>query len=256
MNELSSTLEHTIQELKQTNLEMQHDIEIRDQNENMRKEFLSNVSHELKTPIALIQGYAEGLVDGISDDPEDEKYYCNVIIDEAKRMNRMVREMLALNQLEYGQNTVEMERMDIVEVIQGVIHQTSLLAEQNEVSIQFQDSRQIFVWADEFFLEQVISNYLTNAIHYAKNEKVVSVSVETFEKEVKISVFNTGDTIPEENLPYLWEKFYKVDKARTREYGGSGIGLSVVKAVMDSFHKACGVENRANGVLFWFTLDR
>jgi signal transduction histidine kinase len=222
----------------------------------MRKEFLSNVSHELKTPIALIQGYAEGLVDGVITDPEDVKYYCDVIIDEAKKMNRMVKEMLSLNQLEYGMNTLNMEHFNLVDLIRGVVNQTKVMADQYDVKLVFEETNPIYVWADEFFAEQVITNYLTNAIHYAKNEKEVEITIQNREQDVRVEVFNTGDQIAPENMEHLWEKFYKVDKARTRKYGGSGIGLSVVKAVMDSFKKECGVYNMENGVVFWFELDK
>jgi signal transduction histidine kinase len=256
MNTLSNRLEETIRELKEANLELQQDIEIRDKNETMRKEFLSNVSHELKTPIALIQGYAEGLVDGVITDPEDVKYYCDVIIDEAKKMNRMVKEMLSLNQLEYGMNTLNMEHFNLVDLIRGVVNQTKVMADQYDVKLVFEETNPIYVWADEFFAEQVITNYLTNAIHYAKNEKEVEITIQNREQDVRVEVFNTGDQIAPENMEHLWEKFYKVDKARTRKYGGSGIGLSVVKAVMDSFKKECGVYNMENGVVFWFELDK
>ncbi len=256
MNTLSNRLEETIRELKEANLELQQDIEVRDKNETMRKEFLSNVSHELKTPIALIQGYAEGLVDGVITDPEDVKYYCDVIIDEAKKMNRMVKEMLSLNQLEYGMNTLNMEHFNLVDLIRGVVNQTKVMADQYDVKLVFDETDPIYVWADEFFAEQVITNYLTNAIHYAKNEKEVEITIQNREQDVRVEVFNTGDQIAPENMEHLWEKFYKVDKARTRKYGGSGIGLSVVKAVMDSFKKECGVYNLENGVVFWFELDK
>jgi signal transduction histidine kinase len=111
------------------------------------------------------------------------------------------------------------------------------------------------VWADEFKTEQVVNNYLSNAIHYCRNEKRISVRIRDNEKTVRVSVFNSGDPIPEESIPHLWTKFYKVDKARTREYGGSGIGLSIVKAVMDSLNRSYGVINHENGVEFWFELD-
>lgn len=256
MNKLADSLEESIGELKQANADLMHDIEIRDQSEEMRKEFLANVSHELKTPIALIQGYAEGLEDGISDDPEDRKYYCDVIIDEAKKMNRMVKQMLALNQLEFGQNNISLERFDLNDVIEAQLHSTQILMEQNDIHMEFHADKPVYVWADEFLVEQALNNYITNAIHYAKNEKLVRITLtDAVDNGVRVSVYNSGDPIPKESLPHLWEKFYKVDKARTREYGGSGIGLSVVKAVMDSHHRKCGVQNLPDGVEFWFELD-
>ncbi len=256
INTMSETLEETIRELRQANMELRQDIEVREKNEEMRREFLANVSHELKTPIALIQGYAEGLSDGITEDPEETKYYADVIVDEAKKMNRMVKELLALNQLEYGKSTMQMEHFDLTAVLLGMIGQIRVMAEQYEAKISFEREEPLMVWADEFFTEQIISNYLSNAIHYAKGEKQVRVTVSEEENRARIEVFNTGDPIPEEVLPHIWEKFYKADKARTREYGGSGIGLSVVKAVTEAFGTECGVRNRENGVTFWFTLDK
>lgn len=256
MNKLSESLEEAIGDLKKANLELQHDLEIKDKTEEMRKEFLSNVSHELKTPIAVIQGYAEGLAEGVIEDKESQQYYCEVIVDEAKRMNTMVKQLLALNQIEYGHDNVNMEHIMLKAMVEGIVASNKILADQSEVSIVVEDFDEVQVWADEFFAEQVLSNYITNAIHYAKYDKQVRIKVIEKEKDVRICVFNTGDPIPEDSIQRIWEKFYKVDKARTRAYGGSGIGLSVVKAVMDSFHKECGVTNYENGVEFWFELDK
>ena len=121
INELSSKLEFTISELKTANNELQKDIEQKVQIDEMRKEFLSHVSHELKTPIALIQGYSEGLKDNILDDEESKEFYCDVIADEAKKMNRMVQKLLTLNQIEFGNNQVNMERFDITEMIRNMV---------------------------------------------------------------------------------------------------------------------------------------
>ena len=253
---LSSYMESTIGKLQDENEKLSRDIELKEEAEKMRKEFISNVSHELKTPIAVIQGYAEGLADDVADDPESRKYYADVIVDEAGRMNTMVRQLLALNQLEYGNSNINMEKVLLNELISSVVESNEILASQNEVKLVAPEFEETYVLADEFFAEQVLTNYLTNAIHYAKNEKIVSIKVIPSEKDVRICVFNTGDPIPDEAMEHIWEKFYKVDAARTREYGGSGIGLSVVKAVMDSFNKDCGVTNYDNGVEFYFELDK
>ncbi len=255
MNELSATLERTISDLKSANNELLIDIEKKDQIDDMRKEFLSNVSHELKTPLALIQGYAEGLKECINEDQQSREFYCDVIMDEADKMNRMVKQLLTLNQLEFGNEVVAMERFDLTELIQGVIQSTAILREQGGIALTFHNPGQICVWADEFKTEEVLTNFLSNAIHYAAGEKKIVISVTPREDAVRVSVFNTGPQIPEEDLLHIWTKFYKVDKARTREYGGSGIGLSIVKAIMDSFHRPCGAINHPNGVEFWFELD-
>ena len=255
MNELSTTLEQTISELKSANNELQQDIEKKEQIDEMRKEFLSNVSHELKTPLALIQGYAEGLQECINDDPESRNFYCDVIMDETDKMNKMVKKLLTLNQLEFGNETVEMDRFDITELIQGVINASSILAAQQEISINFYQDGPVYVWGDEFKVEEVITNYLSNAINHAEGEKRIDIRYIQMANKVRVRVFNTGKPIPEEDIDKIWIKFYKVDKARTREYGGSGIGLSIVKAIMDSFHQQCGVINHEDGVEFWMELE-
>lgn len=256
MNRLSSALESTISELKTANNNLKTELNKKAEIDEMRKEFLSNVSHELKTPIALIQGYAEGLKDCVNSDEESRDYYCDVIIDEAGKMNKLVRNLLELNQLEFGKDNVQMERFDIVEMVSNCINKDEILIKQEDISVNLScEESPVYVWADEFKVEQVVNNYLSNAIHYCGNEKRIEVKITQLDKNVRISVFNSGDPIPEESLPHLWTKFYKVDKARTREYGGSGIGLSIVKAVMESLNKDFGVINHENGVEFWFDLD-
>lgn len=256
INKLSASLEQSISELKTANNELQKDIEKKEQIDEMRKEFLANVSHELKTPIALIQGYAEGLSEGVNDDSESRAFYCEVIMDEAAKMNNMVKKLLTLNQLEFGNDMVSMERFDITSLVKNYIQSAAILTKQNGVTVEMKDYPAIYVWADEYKTEEVFMNYFTNALNHCSGEKKIIVSIEETDNIVRVSVFNTGDRIPDEALPHLWEKFYKVDKARTREYGGSGVGLSIVKAIMESMNREFGVENCGNGVLFWFELER
>lgn len=256
INEMSEALEETISELRTANNELTRDIEKKNKIDEMRKEFLSNVSHELKTPIALIQGYAEGLKEGINEDAESRDFYCEVIVDEAAKMNTMVKKLLTLNQLEAGNDVVEMERFDIMQMIRNHIASSDILLRQKEIKVEVEECGAVYVWGDEFRVEEVFMNYFSNAIHYTLGEKVISVKVHLENDKVRIAVFNTGNPIPEDSIEHLWEKFYKVDKARTREYGGSGIGLSIVKAIMESMNQTYGVTNYDNGVEFWFTLDR
>ena len=154
LNRMSGELEKTISELRTANNELQKDIEKKEQIDEMRKEFLSNVSHELKTPIALIQGYAEGLQECINDDQESREFYCDVIIDEAAKMNNMVKKLLSLNQLEFGNDTVNMERFDLTELVKGVVQSAQLLASQKEAEIRFLQEEPISVWGDEFKIEE------------------------------------------------------------------------------------------------------
>lgn len=255
INQLSETLEYTISELKTANNELMKDIQKKTEIDEMRKEFLSNVSHELKTPIALIQGYAEGLQEGINDDAESRDFYCSVICDETAKMNQMVKKLLTLNQLEFGTDAVTMERFDIATMIRNCIQSTEILLKQNEIEVQLPTVETVYVWGDEFKIEEVFTNYLSNAINHSSGDKLIDVRLEEKNGKIRITVFNTGLPIPEDSIEHVWEKFYKVDKARTRAYGGSGVGLSIVKAIMESMNQEYGVDNYDNGVAFWFELD-
>lgn len=254
-NRMSKKLEKAISELKQANNSLQQDIEQKEKMEQMRTELMGNVSHELKTPIALIQGYAEGLKEGVNDDPESRDFYCDVIMDEAGKMNRMVKNLMTLNQLEFGNDKVEFERFNLTELIGGVLQSMDILSQQKDVKLIFREENPVYVWGDEFKIEQVVRNYVSNAYNHVNEEKIIEVKILQEDGLAKVTVFNTGKPIPEEDVPRIWDKFFKVDKAHTREYGGNGIGLSIVKAIMESMHQQYGVKNYDNGVEFWFTLD-
>jgi len=255
MNYMSGKLQDNISNLKAANIELKKDIEHKIQIDEMRTDFLSNVSHELKTPIALIQGYSEGLKEGISDDPESMNFYCDVIIDEANKMNNMVKKLLTLNQIEFGNEQLVMDRFDIIELISSIVNANEIRANQNNIKMKFEQTEPLYVWSDEYKIEEVITNYISNAINHCDFEKEIIIKTIKKENSVRVSVFNTGKIIPKEDINNVWIKFYKVDKARTREYGGNGIGLSIVKAILDSYDKECGVVNYKNGVEFWFELD-
>ncbi len=258
INMLSDSLERSISELKTANNELRRDIEQKEKLDALRQDFIANVSHELKTPIALIQGYAEGLKEGITEDAESREYYCDVIMDEASKMNEMVRKLLNLNQLEFGGKDVSLGRFELTQLISEYLQSARLLAQQDGIEVILDAPEKTYVWGDEDLAEEVFTNYYSNAVHYcsenAAGVKQIRVRVQPGEETVRVWVENTGQQIPEESIPRLWEKFYKVDKARTREYGGSGIGLSIVKAVQDALGQAYGVENTADGVAFWFEL--
>ena len=254
MNELSEKLEHAISDLKTSNLELEKDIERKEEIDEMRKEFLSHVSHELKTPIALVQGYAEGLKDNISD-PDNIDFYCDVIIDEAGKMNNLVMKLLDLNELEFGKTDMTIERFDVSKLIMSVIRSSSLLLGKSKAQIEFDEKQEMNVWADQFMIEEVITNYLTNAIHYVKDNGKIRIWYEVKQDCVRVNVYNEGNPIADKDIEKLFIKFYKADVARTREYGGSGIGLSIVAAIMKNHHQDFGVYNADGGVVFYFELD-
>ena len=256
MNSLSESLEQTISELKTANLELQQDIQKKEEIDLQRQEFIGNVSHELKTPIALIQGYAEGLKEGVIDDPESMNYYLDVIGDEAERMNRMVKSLMTLSELESGSKQVVMERFDLVALVRNYINSADILIKEQNVRLSIVSPEYLFAWGDEFKIEEVVMNYFSNAIHHVSGaEKEICVTIEQLKDRARVTIFNTGNHIPEEDLEHIWDKFYKVDKARTRAYGGSGVGLSIVKAIMTGLKQDFGVNNVEGGVAFWFELS-
>ncbi len=256
INLVSEKLESTIMELNEKNKKLQEDILRERKIDEMRKEFISNVSHELKTPLALIQGYAEGLKSNVANNQEDKEFYCDVIMDETKKMDRLVKDLLKLSHLESEYNTLEKQNFNINNLVNRIIQKYEPIFKEENIKFIWENNENIEVLGDKLKIEQVIINYINNAINHGENEKVVKISLEDFVDKVRITVFNTGKNIPEEYLAKIWDSFYKVDKARTRSYGGSGLGLSIVKEIMNLHGNDFGVKNVENGVEFWFELDK
>ena len=253
LNRLSAYLEQTISELKQSNEQLAQEIREKERVDNMRREFIVNVSHELKTPIALIQGYAEGLTAGVADDPEDRKYYCDTIADEADHMNKLVMQLLSLSRLELGAEQTYTEDVDLHALCAEAVRKTTVLCESRGLTVDYADTH-VTVRTDGDLLDQVLMNYLSNAIRYTVDGGQIRISAARADGRVRLTVFNQGDGLPEEELPKIWEKFYRTDRARTRAAGGTGIGLSLVRAIADTLHGSCGARNVEGGIEFWFEL--
>ena len=269
INTMSDKLERTIKQLRSSNIELERDIEEKSKIDEMRKTFISDVSHELKTPIALIQGYSEGLLENVNNDEESRKFYAEVILDETNKMDKLVKQLLELMKLEYGKREFNNKEFNIVELEKEVIRKANVMLEEKQTEIKFDEinendnnnkNTEIKVYADDFYIEQVLTNYLTNAIKNVKEkygEKYIKISNEINEEQNKVcvKVFNTGEQISEENLNRIWNRFYKADESRHREDGGTGIGLAFVKAIMNNYDNKYGVRNLENGVEFYFELD-
>jgi two-component system sensor histidine kinase VanS len=260
INVMSDKLERTINQLRNSNIELEKDIEEKSKIDEMRKSFISDVSHELKTPIALIQGYSEGLLENVNTDEESRKFYAEVIFDETNKMDKLVKQLLELMKLEYGKRQFNDKKFNIVEVEKEVVRKSKVMLEEKKVKIEFNLSEEINVFADDFYIEQVISNYITNAIKHVKEidgKKVISIvnEVNIEKNKVRVKIFNTGENIAEEHINRIWNRFYKVDESRNRTDGGTGIGLSFVKAIMNNYGNRYGVTNKDDGVEFYFDLD-
>lgn len=258
INTMSDKLESTIKQLRETNSELEKDIEEKSKIDEMRKQFISDVSHELKTPIALIQGYAEGLIENVNNDDESRKFYAEVILDESNKMDVLVKQLLELMKLEYGKREFNDEEFDVVELINEVIRKCNVMLEENQIQVVFDEKKPIYAYADDFYVEQVVTNYFTNAIKHAKEvngKKQIKITIQNVKNKIRVSVFNTGDKIPEEDLTRVWGRFYKIDDSRNRENSGSGIGLSIIKAIQNNYQNEYGVQNLSNGVEFYFDIS-
>jgi len=259
INEMSDKLEATIEQLRKNNNQLERDIAEKSKIDEMRKRFISDVSHELKTPIGLIQGYAEGLADNVNDDPESREFYCEVIIDEANKMDKMVKQLLELMKLEYKERQFNDTIFDLNEVINEEIRRETVVIKEKNITIEFNDDEPCEVCADQEYIEQVVTNYMTNAIKHCEtvnDEKVISIRTEkTAAGKVRLYVFNTGEKIEEDKIGKIWDRFYKVDSSRNREVGGTGIGLALVKAIMNNYNNEYGVTNLENGVEFFCDLN-
>ncbi|NFG26206.1 HAMP domain-containing protein [Clostridium botulinum] len=256
LNFLSKNLQNALTDLKQKNQKLEEDIEKERKLENMRKEFVDNVSHELKTPIGIIEGYAEGLKDGIVSG-DDALAYLETIISESQKMNTLVKNMLELSKLESGTIKPKLESFNINRLISKILKNNHLKFEENHLKVNFNSSNPYsYVYADTFQMDQVITNIITNAIKYTPPHNLIDVSVNEENDKFKISIKNMGINIPESEINKLFDKFYRVDKSRQRTKDSTGLGLSIVKNILKLHNSEFNLKNIDNGVEFYFYLNK
>ncbi|AHX17654.1 HAMP domain-containing sensor histidine kinase [Bacillus cereus] len=253
INTLSVNLKDRIDRLNVANTKLQQDIERERQLEKTRKEFISGVSHELKTPLSVIRSFAEGIKDGVS---KDTSYYTDVILEETENMNRLIVEMLELAKLESGTYKLDMTTFSIGELTQQVYTKLLFSMEEKHLQVNIDADPSILVTANRSRIEQVVVNLLSNAIRYTPEGEKIQVSIIEAEDTVKVEIENTGNPIPEESLEKIWDRFYRLDASRSRHTGGTGLGLSIVKNILDLHHAEYGVYNTTNSVVFYFNLQK
>jgi signal transduction histidine kinase len=255
LNFLSENLDNALTSLRNANAKLEQDIEKERNLEKMRKEFVASVSHELKTPITLIDGYAVGLKDDVFEGKEKD-FYLDVIIDEARKMGHLVTDMLDLSQLESGNFKLILEEFNLKELIIFTLKKYETLITEKLARIETSLIDNVRVNADWGRMEQVFTNFITNALRHVNENGTISVSMIDKGEYISVEVENTGSHMPEEEMDKIWDKFYKLDKSRNRKLGGTGIGLSIVKNILTLHGYSYGVCNTVDGVKFYFDVPK
>lgn len=253
LNTLSTNLSTSMEKLQDANNQLKEDIEKERKLENLRKEFVSGVSHELKTPLGIIRGFAEGVRDDVF---EDSAYYLDVIIEETEKMDALVVDMLELSKLESTNFKIRRKKFDLIRLIEYVVNkfEYSLIEKKLEVTLKCH-SHQTTCFADEFRIEQVLVNYMSNAIRHSKRNKIIKLDVFEVNKRLFFHIENIGDPIPEEKIEKVWNRFYRVEASRNKSDGGTGLGLAIVRNIIELHQTDFGAENIENGVKFFFSVD-
>jgi len=226
--------------------------------DKMRKDFIANVSHELRTPISMLQGYSEAIVDDIAESQEEKREMAKVIYDESLRMGRLVNELLDLARMEAGHIQLTLEEVNLTAFINRIIHKFQGLARDNDIQLWAVLENEIkSVSFDPDRIEQVLTNLIDNAIRHTPQGGTVSLNVSETDMGIKVEVADSGSGIPEEDLPFVFERFYKADKARTRGRAGTGLGLAIAKNIIDAHRGHISVQSKiGKGTTFTFILPR
>lgn len=240
IDELANTLNYAKNELEHT--------------DELRRDLLANVSHDLKTPLTMIKGYAEMIRDLNYDNEEKRNANLNVIIEESERLNVLVEDILTLSKIQANKDTINKEEFDLVTLINNIIKRYSIYKETEGYIFEVNTPNEVIINADKKKIEQVIYNLINNAINYTGEDNKVIINV-IKDKKVRVEIKDTGKGIKEEDLPHIWEKYYHSKKKHKRNVIGTGIGLSIVKTILESHKFKYGVESKLNqGTTFYFEI--
>ncbi|MDS9470793.1 ATP-binding protein [Sporosarcina pasteurii] len=232
------------------------DMTAQHQLDKLRSDFIANVSHELRTPISMLQGYSEAILDGVTESDEEKDEIIQVIHEESLRMGRLVTDLLDLARMESGHMTLYKEEVSVLPFLGRIVHKFSQVAREANVNLSFQHpDEKIILDIDEDRIEQVFTNLIDNAIRHTPENGDVRLTVNIYGDTCQMTVSDTGDGIPEEDLQFIFERFYKADKARTRVKGGTGLGLSIAKNIIDAHHgMITASRGEVNGTIMSVTL--
>ena len=251
INKMGGTLEKNIDEINKVNKKLMEDIENEKRLDKLRKEFIASVSHELKTPIAIIQGYAQGLMENIAETEEDRKFYCEIIVEESLKMDSLVKELLLITQMDSGYFKIEKEKVDLYQMIKDIRDKYS----SKNREIKYIGEKDIFAYCDEKYIDRVLENLVVNALKYSTGDREVTITVDDIENKYKIIISNESENLSEDDLENIWTPFYRVNKARDRD--GHGLGLAIVRGILENHKSNFGVYiTEKNIINFWFELEK
>ena len=254
INVVSDSLNTALSELREKNEQLMEDIEKERRIEKMRADFISAASHELKTPIAIIRGYAEGLKMNVSEENESASEYCDIIMRESDRMNVLVLNMLEQSLYSSGVKKPDMVEFNVSSFIEDLLKTVTPIFEEKGVTANYIETKKLSAFADKTQMTTVLSNIVLNACSHASDEKLIEITAEKTDNKIKVNVFNTGSRVDDKDKDGIFTSFYRADKAHSRAEGRFGLGLAIVKSITENHNCECGFQNKENGVTFWFTM--
>ncbi len=254
INTLFRSLGVAMERLQSENRQLETDILKERRLEKSRRSFISNVSHELKTPIAIIKGYAEGMKMGIGCDSTEE--FCDIIIDESDKMNNLIIRLMEYMKLNSGAYKLFSTEFNLAEVLSECAEGLSSRIEEKEIQYIADINPDFIAYSDALMVQNIFTNYLSNAISHADFDKIIRVTVNDVGTSYRVRVFNTGKPIPGTDIENIWHSFYRADKSHSREEGRFGLGLSFVASIQEMTREKYGVENKTDGVEFWFDVKK
>lgn len=250
---MSLKVKNSMDDLKVKNEELEILIDNKIKQEKLRREFVSSVSHELKTPITVINGYAEGLRSDILNNEEDKQCYIDVIFEESKKMGLMVNDLLDLYKLESNTFKITKGKVDLEGLIRSVVKKHEFILSEKLIDINL-NLQKIYILGDKIRLEQVFNNLIDNAINHTFKQGEIKIYTKLLNDDVYIGIYNTGENINENDFKKIWYSFVRLDKARSSSDNRVGLGLSIVREIITLHDGKYGVENKENGVEFWIKL--
>lgn len=256
INTVSDSLASSLSELRERNARLEEDIENERRIDKMRTDFISAASHELKTPIAIIRGYAEGLKLDMSEDDASGQEYCDIILRESDKMNDLVLSMLEQSRYASGGKKPEPSEFNLHGLIKQYMRSLDPIFNDKGITASFECDEALTVFADEKQITTVLQNYISNACSHTSGEKIIKVFAEETENSVRLNVYNSGSHIDDKDAPHIFTSFYRADKAHSREEGRFGLGLSIVSYIAENHSAECGFENNEDGVTFFFDIPQ